>query len=274
MKRPIVINPPKILELPDFRAIWEYKDLLYFLVKRDLKTRFQQTFIGVLWIVFQPLIQMMIFYVILGLFVKVPTGDIPYPVFYLSGFVVWQVFLQIVNGSAYSLVLNINIITKTYFPKMVLPLSYTVGAVIDFVVSFIVLLVFLLANHYPITLKYLLLPILLILLLIFSLGIGLLFGALMVVFRDTKNLLGFILQIWMFASPIMYPLSIVPDKYKFLFYLNPLTGLISAFRWIVFPAEPLPTLSSAAISVIVAIVLFVVGMIVFRQMETKIADVM
>jgi lipopolysaccharide transport system permease protein len=274
MKKPIVITPPKLIELPNFRAVWEYKDLLYLLVRRDLKNRFQQTFIGVLWIVLQPLLQMLIFYIIMGLLVRVPTGDVPYPVFYLSGYIVWQVFQQIINGSAYSLIGNIGIITKTYFPRLVLPLSSAIGAVIDFVISFVILLIFLLSNGYSMSARYLLLPFLLILTLVFSLGIGLIFGALMVVFRDTKNLLGFVLQIWMFMTPIMYPTSIAPEEFKFIFYINPLTGLVQAFRWVFLRSATLPSIGYFLLSGLSALVLIVIGMIVFRKMETRVADVM
>jgi len=271
---PIVVTPPTKFEMPDLKEVWHSKDLLYFLVRRDLKIRFQQTFIGVFWIILQPLIQMLIFYVILGLFVKVPTDNIPYPVFYLSGFIVWQLFLQIVNYSAYSLLGNIGLIIKAYFPRLALPLSTTIGSLIDFCASFIILLIFLLANHYAITTRYLLLPVLLLLTLFFSLGVGLFFGALMVVFRDTKNLLTFILQVWMFASPIIYPISIVPEKYRSIFYLNPITGLIEAFRWVFLGTNDLPSLSYFALSAATGIVLLFLGMIVFRSMENKIADVM
>jgi lipopolysaccharide transport system permease protein len=271
---PIVITPAKNIEFPNLKEVWGFKDLLYFLVKRDLKVRFQQTFIGVLWIVLQPLIQMLIFYVIFGILIKVPTNGIPYPVFYLSGFVVWQLFSQVVNSSAYSLLGNVGIITKAYFSRLTLPLSTTIGAIIDFLVSFSVLLVFLLVNHYPITSRYLFLPFLVLLTLVFSLGVGLLFGALMVVFRDTKNLLAFILQIWMFITPIMYPITIVPEKYRILFYLNPLTGLVTAFRWVVLSTDILPSASYFAVSSVVAILCLLIGMISFRAMENRIADVM
>ena len=274
MNNPIVITPPKDIEFPDLKEVWKFKDLLYFLVKRDLKVRFQQTFIGVLWIVLQPLIQMLIFYVILGILVKVPTDGIPYPVFYLSGFVVWQLFSQIVNSSAYSLLGNVGLITKAYFPRLALPLSTTIGSIIDFVISFFVLEIFLLVYHYPITSRYLLLPFLVLLTLIFSLGVGLLFGALMVGFRDTKNLLGFILQIWMFLSPIMYPISIVPEQYRILFYLNPLTGLIYAYRWVFLSTDTLPSATYFAVSSVVALICLMTGLIAFRGMENRIADVM
>jgi lipopolysaccharide transport system permease protein len=271
---PIVITPPKNIEFPDLKEVWGFKDLLYFLVKRDLKVRFQQTFIGVLWIVLQPLILMLIFNVILGILMRVPTEGIPYPVFFLSGFVVWQLFSQIVNSSAYSLLGNVGLIAKAYFPRLALPLSTTIGAIIDFVISFLVLQIFLLAYHYPITSRYLLLPFLVLLTMFFSLGVGLLFGASMVVFRDTKNLLGFILMIWMYISPIMYPIAIVPEKYQILFYLNPLTGFINAFRWVFLGTDTLPSALFFGISSAVAIIFLLIGSVAFRGMENRIADVM
>lgn len=274
MNSPIIVTPVNALEFPSLKEVWNFKGLLFYLVMRDLKVRFQQTVIGVLWIVLQPLIQMIIFFVIFGLLVRVPTDGIPYPVFYLSGYIVWQLFLQIVNSSAYSLLGNIGIITKIYFPRLTLPLSTTIGAFIDFVISFVVLLVFLLANHYVISARYLVLPFLVLLTMVFALGVGLLFGALMVVFRDTKNLLAFILQIWMFLSPIMYPISIVPEKFRVLLYFNPLTGFIDAFRWVFLGTSSFPSLTYLAVSAVVAIILLVIGMISFRSMENRIADVM
>lgn len=274
MKNAIVVTPVNRLEFPDLQEVWKFKGLLFYLVQRDLKVRFQQTFIGVLWIILQPLIQLLIFYVIFGILVKVPTGEIPYPVFYMSGFVVWQLFLQIVNSSAFSLLGNIGIITKIYFPRLTLPLATTIGAFIDFVISFIVLLVFLVANDFAFTARFLFLPFLVLLTMVFALGVGLLFGALMVVFRDTKNLLGFILQIWMFISPIIYPVEIVPEHYRIIFYLNPLTGFIDAFRWVFLSTSELPSITNLAVSTIVAIILLIVGMFSFRSMENRIADVM
>ena len=271
---PIEITPPKWIEFPNFREIWDSRDLLYFLIKRDLKVRFQQTAIGVLWIVLQPIIQMLIFYLVLGILVKVPTGDIPYPIYYLSGFVVWQLFTQIVNTSAYSLLGNINIIVKIYFPRLTLPLSTTIGALIDFLISFCLLELLLYFGGFAINLRYAYIPVLLLLTLLYSFGIGLIFGALMVVFRDTKNLLAFILQIWMFLTPILYPISLVPEKYQILFYINPLTGLIEAFRWVFLQTDSLPSLTYFLVSFVMAFVCLIVGAISFRAMENRIADVM
>jgi lipopolysaccharide transport system permease protein len=272
---PIVITPPSSLEMPNFRELWDYKGLYFFLVRRDIKLRFQQTVIGFLWIILQPLIQMLIFYVIFGVLVKVPTNGIPYQLFFLSAFVVWQFFTQVINNSAYSLVGNIGVIIKSYFPRLALPLSGIASSLVDFAVSFLVLLVFLLLDgHYPITLRYLLLPVLLVITIVFSSGVGLLFGALMVVFRDTKNFLAFILMMWMYVTPIMYPITLAPERFRVLFYLNPMTSLVDAYRWVFLGQGELPRISYLAISLFVAIIIWFCGAIAFRAMENKIADVM
>jgi lipopolysaccharide transport system permease protein len=272
---PIVITPPSSLEMPNFRELWDYKGLYFFLVRRDIKLRFQQTVIGFVWIILQPLIQMLIFYVIFGIMVKVPTGGIPYQLFFLSAFVVWQFFTQVVNNSAYSLVGNIGVIIKSYFPRLALPLSAVASSLVDFAVSFLVLLVFLLLDgHYPITLRYLLLPVLLVITVVFSSGVGLLFGALMVVFRDTKNFLTFILMMWMYITPIMYPITLAPEQYRILFYLNPMTSLVDAYRWVFLGQGDLPKISYFLISFLVATVIWFCGAIAFRAMENKIADVL
>ncbi len=272
--KPIVITPPGSLDLPNFRELWEYRDLIFFLTRRDLKVRFQQTFIGVFWIVLQPLLQMLIFYVILGILIRVPTENIPYPVFFLSGFVVWQLFSQVLNTGAYSLVSNIGVIIKSYFPRLILPLSSTLGSLVDFFISFLVLLVFLLANHYPITWRFLLIIPMLIITTIFSSGVGMLFGSLMVVFRDTKNFLAFIMMLWMYITPIMYPISIVPNEYRILFYINPLTSLVDTFRWIFLGTGSLPLVQYFLVSFAVAVFIWLAGALAFRSMENKIADVM
>jgi homopolymeric O-antigen transport system permease protein len=272
---PIVITPPAAWELPNFRELWEYKGLLFFLVRRDILVRFQQTVAGFLWIILQPLIQMVIFYIIFGLLVRVPTNGIPYQLFFLSGFVVWQFFTQVVNNSSMSLVGNIGVIVKSYFPRLALPLATVANALIDFVVSFLVLMVFILADgHYPITMRYLLLPVLLLVTAVFSSGVGLLFGAMMVVFRDMKNLISFIVMMWMYATPVMYPVSLAPEKYQVLFYLNPMTSLVDAFRWVFLNQSGLPHYKYLTVSFVVGILIWLAGAVAFRTMENKIADVM
>lgn len=271
---PIEITPAKNIELPNFRELWDYRDLVVFLVKRELKSRFQQTLIGVFWIALQPIIQMLIFYVILGILIRVPTEDIPYPIFFLSGFVVWQLFSQIVNSSGFSLVANIGVISKTYFPRLALPIATTISSLVDFVVSMVLLFIVMIPNGYSLSLRLLLLPILLLITMAFSSGIGLLFGALMVTFRDMKNLLGFILMIWMYVTPIIYPISLVPENYQIILRLNPLTSLVEIYRWMFLGTGTIPPVFQLFLSALVAILLWLLGAIAFKNMENKIADVM
>ncbi len=272
---PIAITPAVPWELPNFRELWDYRGLLFFLVRRDILVRFQQTAAGFLWVILQPLIQMVIFYIIFGIFVKVPTNGVPYPLFFLSGFVVWQFFTQVVNNSSMSLVGNIGVIVKSYFPRLALPLSTVANALVDFVVSFVVLMIFLLIDgHYPITWRYLLLPVLLLVSIVFSSGVGLLFGALTVVFRDMKNLISFIIMLWMYVTPIMYPVTIAPDRYQVYFYLNPLTSLVDAYRWVFLNQAGLPHYKYLSVSFVVGILIWLAGAVAFRAMENRIADVM
>lgn len=271
---PIEITPPSFFELPRFRELWQYKGLLFFLIRRDIKLRFQQTVIGFLWIILQPLLHMAILYVFLGILVKVPTGNIPYHIFFLSGFIVWQFFTKVINFSALSLVGNSSLINKCYFPKLILPLAAIVNALVDFGISFLLLLFFLFVlGDYSLSFRYMLIPVLVGITIIFASGLGLLFGALVVVFRDMKNLLGFILQIWMYFTPIMYPFSIVPEKFQVILYFNPLTALVDAYRWVFFDHEKLPQFDYLFISLIIATILWFIGAVVFRSMENKIADV-
>jgi len=167
------------------------------------------------------------------------------------------------------------VITKSYFPRLVLPLSTIFSGLVDFMVSLIALLFFIAINgNHPIGPRYLLIPVLLILTALFASGVGLLFGALMVIYRDMKNLLGFIMMIWMYASPIMYPASLAPEKYRFLFYINPLTSLIDSYRWVFLRQGELPSIGYLSLSFIVAAIIWFAGAITFRAMENKIVDVM
>jgi lipopolysaccharide transport system permease protein len=270
----IVITPPTSLEMPSFRELWQYRELLFFLARRDIKVRFQQTVIGFLWIILQPIINMLIFYLILGILIRVPTDGVPFPIFFLSGYVVWQLLTQVINSCAYSLLGNIGTIIKSYFPRLVLPLSSVISSLVDFFVSFLILLAFLLTNSYSITPRYFLLPVLLAITVLFSSGVGLLFGALMVIFRDTKNFLAFILMIWMYITPIAYPISIVPNEYKIYFYANPVTSLVDMYRWVFLGQGALPQASYLLVSFIVAAIIWFMGALAFKSMENKIADVM
>ena len=271
---PIEITKPKKLELPNFHELWENRELIFLLTRREIKVRFQQTALGVAWIILQPLIQMLIYYLIFSIFAKVPTNGVPYPLFFLSGFIVWQYFLQIINGSAYSLVANVSIIVKSYFPRLALPISSIFSATVDFLINLLLLFVVVIISRFSFSIRLLLLPILFLLLTLFASGVGMLLGALMVEFRDTKNLISFILMIWMYLTPIMYPMTVVPENYRFLFFLNPLTSFVESFHWVILNQGQLPSFFNLLISSLIAILFWFIGAIAFRSMENRIADVM
>jgi lipopolysaccharide transport system permease protein len=272
--QPIEITPLKTLELPDFKELWSRLDLLVLLVKRSYKSRFQQTYIGYLWILFQPLIQMLIFYVLFGILIRVPVGNIPYQLFFLSGFVVWQLFSQVVNGSTYSLQENLSILTKVYFPRMLLPLSAMIVSLIDFFVNLGLLTFFVLINSATISWRIVFIVPLVLFLLFFASGVGLWFGSLLVVYRDIRNVMTFILMMWMYITPVIYPSTLVPEKYQLILSLNPMTVFVNAFRWMVLGYGDLPTLTQFLISFSVSLIIWFTGAVIFRYMESKVADIL
>jgi lipopolysaccharide transport system permease protein len=274
LRKPTVLSPPKSWELPDFHEIWQSHELMALLAIRNLKVRFKQTSIGIFWIVLQPLILMAIFSVILGVLVKVPTGNVPYPIFFLSGFFVWQFFYQVVNSSAFGMLEHIGVISKSYFPRMVLPFSYTLSSFVDFFVILILLLAYLLVSGFSLNVRYLLLPILFVCSIIISTGVAVLFSAWMILFRDIKNLLAFILMVWMYLTPVMYPIALVPEEYRFLIRINPLTTLVEAYRWVLLGTGDLPPAGHFIAPVIVTVLIWIVAAFIFRKMENKISDVL
>ena len=274
LQKPICITPPKPWELPDFHEALQFHELVVLLAIRNLKVRFQQTSVGILWIILQPLILMIIFSVILGVLVRVPTGDIPYPIFFLSGLFVWQFFSQVVNCSSFGMLEHIGVISKSYFPRLVLPFSFTLSSFVDFFVILILLLVYLLANGFSINIRYLLLPILFAGTIFISTGVAVLFSAWMILFRDVKNLLSFIMMVWMYVTPIMYPITLVPEKYRLFIRLNPLTPLVESYRWVLLGKGDLPPIGHIIVSVAIACLIWIVAAFVFRKMENKISDVL
>jgi lipopolysaccharide transport system permease protein len=271
---PIEITPHALIELPDFREIWDRRELLLLLVKRSYKSRFQQTTMGYAWILLQPLIQMTIFYVLFGLIIRIPVGEVPYQIFYLSGFVVWQLFTQVVNGSTYSLQENMQIIAKVYFPRMTLPLAATLISLIDFGVNFCLLLFFMLINASWLSWRMVFIIPLLFFLLVFASGVGLWFGSLMVVYRDIRNVMSFILMMWMYITPVIYPSSIVPEQYRIFLRLNPMTLFVDSFRWMTLGYGELPPAPHFLISLTVTLLIWLSGAMIFKYMESKVADIL
>lgn len=273
VSRPVVIlQPSKGLFQFNLRAVWEYRELLYFLVWRDIKVRYKQTAIGAIWAILQPLLTMMIFALIFGRFAKIPSDNVPYPIFAFAGLLPWTYFSQAISRSGMSLVGDANLIRKIYFPRIIIPMSAVVAPVIDFALSLAILGVMMVWYHVTPTRAALLLPLFLLLAFLAALGTSLWLSALNVRYRDVGHAIPFLVQFWMYASPIVYPISIIPQKWRPLYNLNPMAGVAEGFRWGLLGKQS-PDLQGVAIGAGVVLVVLISGLIFFRRMERTFADV-
>jgi lipopolysaccharide transport system permease protein len=258
----VVIEPRKGLFHLDLKSIWEYRELLYFLVWRDLKVRYKQTAIGVGWTVLQPLIAMIIFTVIFGHFAKIPSDGVPYPIFAFCGLLPWTYFAAALNRCMVSVVADAQLVSKVFFPRLILPMAGTISGIIDFLISLALFLGLMVWYGFVVTWWLLTLPLFLMLALLTALAVGLWVSALNVRYRDIGYVIPFITQVWMFASPVIYPVSMIPEKYRSLYSLNPMSGVIEGFRWTVL-GKANPDFSMMAVSTIVVAGVFAGGVIFF-----------
>jgi lipopolysaccharide transport system permease protein len=267
----VTIKPSKSWVSLNLRGLWDYRGLLYFLMWRDVKVRYKQTVLGAAWAIIQPFFTMLIFTIFFGSLVGIRTGDIPYALFAISGLVPWTFFSSAITNSSNSLLGDSRLITKVYFPRMVIPCA-TVGAgLVDFIIAFITLLGLMIYYRVGVTWNILMLPVLVVMLALLALGFGMWMSALNVKYRDIRYVLPFTIQLWMFASPIIYPSSYIPEKWRLVYSLNPLVGIIEGFRASLFgQAFNMPSL---AISAGVTIALLVFSAYVFRRMEKGFADI-
>jgi len=257
--------------VPSLRDLWAYRELLYFLIWRDLKVHYKQTALGLAWVILQPVVATLIFTAIFGVFVRVPTGDLPYPVFAFSGFLLWGYFAGVLTRSGTSLVNNAHLITKVYFPRLVVPLAGTLNGLIDLSVGVLVLALFMPFFGVVPSLTILAMPIFVVLALVSGLGVSLWLSALDVKYRDVKHVLPFLVQVWMYASPIIYPSAMVPRRVLPLYALNPMVGAVEGFRWALTGYGEPPVLA-AVISAIVGLLLLASGVMFFRRIERTFAD--
>ena len=271
-KPTVIIEPRRGLLHLDLPAIWQYRVLLYFLVWRDLKVRYKQTAIGIGWAVIQPLITMLIFTVIFGYFAKLPSDGLPYPIFAYSGLLPWNYFASALNRCSVSVVADAHLITKVYFPRLILPIAGAISGLIDFAISFFLLLGMMTWFGSVPGWSVLTIPVFLGLALVTALAVGLWLSALNVRYRDVGHTIPFLVQVWMFLSPIVYPVSIIPEKYRLLYSLNPMVGVIEGFRWALL-GKAGPEFSLLVVSAFVVGVLFVTGLVFFKNMEQTFADV-
>jgi lipopolysaccharide transport system permease protein len=269
----VIIEPSKRWVAVDLRDLWAYRELLYFLTWRDVKVRYKQTVLGVVWAILQPLLTMLISSLIFGYLggFGTRTGGIPYPIFAYAALLPWTFFSNAITSSGNSLVGSANLITKVYFPRMIIPGAAVAAGLVDFFIAFVLLVGLMLYYKITLTWNLLLFPVLMLLTTLLALGVGMWLSALNVKYRDIRFALPFIVQLWMFISPVFYPSSILPEKWRFLFQLNPLTGIIDGYRSSLF-GRPIDW-TTLAVSTVITIVLLVYASYSFRRMEKTFADV-
>ena len=251
---------------------WRYRELFYFLAWRNVKVRYKQTVLGIGWALLQPVFSMIVFTVLFGKFAKLPTDGVPHPVFYFSALLPWTYFSGTLTLSGNSLVADPNLITKVYFPRAILPTSAAISGLVDFCIGYLLLLGMLAYYQIPLGGQALLWPLLVLLLVTFSLGVSLILAALNVRYRDVKYVVPFIIQLGLFVTPVIYPVSMIPEQYRPLAALNPLCGIIEAFRAALIPAKDVDW-QLLGVSAVVTALVFIAGTIYFRNTERTFADV-
>jgi lipopolysaccharide transport system permease protein len=268
----LIIRPAKGFLRLNLLEVWNYRELLFFLVWRDIKVRYKQTALGAAWAVIQPVMQMVVFSVFFGRLAKVPSDGMPYPVFAYTAMLPWNLFAFALGESSNSLVNSQNLITKVYFPRLVVPIASVLAGVVDFGIAFVVLLGMMFYYGIHPTVAILWLPLFVIFALASALSVGLWFSALNLKYRDVRYTMPFLTQIWMMATPVAYPSSLVPEKWRALYGLNPMTGVVEAFRWALLgkPGNPGAQLWVSAAAVIL---LLIGGIAYFRRTESTFADI-
>lgn len=268
----ITLQPSKGWTSLNLRDLWEYRELLYFLSWRDIKVRYKQTVLGAAWAIIQPFMTMVVFTIFFGRLAKIPSDGIPYPIFSYAALVPWTFFANGLTESSKSLVGNANLITKVYFPRLVIPLSAVLSGILDFVIAFLVLIGMMFYYGLTPTAHMVWLPFFLLLAFVTSVGAGLWLSALNVEYRDVRYMVPFVTQFWLFATPIAYPSSLLTEPWRTLYGLNPMVGVVEGFRWALLGTHVFPE-STIFISSLVALILVVTGAVYFRKMEKTFADV-
>ena len=260
-------------KLVDLRELWHYRELGYFLCWRDIKVRYKQTVLGVLWAVLQPFLSMIVFTVFFGRLAGLDqhTGGVPYPVFVFAGLLPWTLFAQSLSRSSESVVASTNIVSKVYFPRMLIPIAATGACFLDFAISFVILIGLLLWYAVAPSAAVLLLPVFILLAVMTALGFGLLLSALTVAYRDFRHVIPFGIQIWLFLTPVIYPVAIVPERWRWLLALNPMSGVISGCRSAILNA-PFDW-TGIGVSAAVTVAVFLSGLAYFRKVERRFADI-
>jgi lipopolysaccharide transport system permease protein len=267
----LLIEPPAGWASLGLKELWEYRELLFFLTWRDIKVRYKQTALGAAWAVIQPVFMMVVFSLFFGKLGGIPSDGLPYPVFVFCALLPWQLFAFALSESSNSLVSNQNLITKVYFPRLVVPISAVLGGLIDFAIAFVILLGMMAYFRIVPGAAVLALPLFVLLAVATALGVGLWLSALNVQYRDVRYTIGFLTQFWLFATPVAYPSSIIPERWRWLYGVNPMAGVVEGFRWALLGKADAPG-PLLAVSVGVVVLIFVSGLYYFRRMEETFAD--
>ena len=269
----LIIQPSRGLAALNLRDLWRYRELAFFLTWRDIKVRYKQTLLGAAWAVIQPLMQMIVFNFLFGDIADIPTDGIPRPVFTYSALLVWNLFSGALSDAGRSLVASRNMITKVYFPRLLIPLSAVLSGVVDFAIAFLILLAMMFYYSIAPTVSILTLPLFLLLALVTALGIGLWLSALNVNYRDIRYVIPFLTQFWLLASPVAYPLSEITGTWRWLYSLNPMVAVVEGFRWaLVGQGSTYEAMPLLWISILSSLALLVSGLFYFRRMERTFAD--
>jgi lipopolysaccharide transport system permease protein len=266
-----VIRPRGVFSI-DLRELWAYRELLGLLVWRDVKVRYKQTFLGASWAILQPVTSMVIFSIIFGNFAKIPSDGLPYPLFAFAGLLPWGYFSSCISSSSQSIVSNSSLVTKVYFPRLLVPLAAVVTPIVDFLLAFVVLIGLMIWYGVVPSWHIVVLPVFLLMALLTAFGVGLWLATLNVRYRDIPYTVPFLIQIWMYASPVVYPVSIVPHKWQWVLGLNPMAGVIEGFRWALL-GQQAPGMSVLVASVVAGTLLLAGGLAYFRKGERYFADI-
>lgn len=271
--RPVVVLRPRTgyLDL-DLAEVWRYRELLYFLIWRELKVRYKQAAIGAGWAIIQPVFMVLIFSAVFGMFARIPSDGFPYPVFAFTAVLAWTYFSQALGRCSTGLVDDAELIRKIYFPRLILPFAAVVAPLVDLLIALPILLAMMLWYGIIPSPNILMLPLFVLLALLLALACGLWLGPINVRYRDIKHVIPFLIQVWMYASPVVYPVSMVPERWQLLYSLNPMVGVIEGFRWAVL-GQGSPNLVAIAISAVAVLVLLAGGLVYFSRMQRYFADV-
>lgn len=268
----VTIKPVKGWVPLNLKDLWHYHELIYFLTWRDLKVRYKQSVLGVLWAILKPFMNMVVFTIFFGELAKIPSDGIPYPIFSYTGLLPWGFFAAALEVSARSMLQSGSMVSKIYFPRIIVPLSSVFANLVDFFIAFVILIGMMIFYQITPTINVLWLPLFILLAMITAIGVGLWFSALLVMYRDVNYLLPFITEIWKFISPVVYSATLIPEKWQWLYSINPMAGVVSGFRWALLGKPETISFVSLAISAGISLVIFISGLYFFRRMERIFAD--